>query len=53
MATLKDQFFEDNTLAMKGASDIGKVIKDKLSRTLTQSLYSMKADKTEIKQKES
>ena len=26
MAVLKDQFFEDNTLAMKGASDITKVL---------------------------
>ena len=28
MATLKDQFFEDNTLAMKGASEIGKLLRD-------------------------
>lgn len=52
MATLKDQFFEDNTLAMKGASDIGKIMKDKLNHTLTQSLYTMKGDKDQLQYRE-
>ena len=43
MATLKDQFFEDNTLAMKGASDIGKLLRDNIYPKMDRCFLHLKA----------